>query len=227
MLLAFSIACICIFQLFSLSVDRHVKHSKPGAGAEIAWVFSRRLAGVIFFGILPAFYASRVSPDWVRLTGLNWPTRFPTQVNLGFTAIVILVAWKVSRNPDVLGEHPEIRSRNWPFWLWPANIATWTLYLFAYEYFFRGFLLGLITAQNGARSGILGSSALYVLAHFGRPGAEILGSLAISPAMVWPAAVDASILNPVLLHLALAFAIEGFCYQRRRKNFHPHPRPPL
>lgn len=221
MLLGFSVACIIIFQLFSLSVDRHVKSSKPGERAEIVWVFSRRLMGLIFFGILPMLYASRFIPDWARETGLNWPTRFPTVVNSGFILVVVAVMWNASRSPEVLREHPEIRSRNWSLLLWTGNIVTWTVYLAAYEYFFRGFLLGLLTASNGPVYGILVSSGLYVLAHFGRPWSEILGSIAISPAMVWPAAVDASILNPVLLHLTLAFAIEGFCYDRRHKNFHP------
>jgi len=143
--------------------------------------FSYRLSAFLFLGALSY---------WVALHLLNCS---PAEVGIGFTlgpvgkkwvliaAIVLpaLMLW-IGRSKENLWQNPKIRARHWTWALVILNTLSWIIYLFAYEFFFRGFLLFPCITEFGLVWAIIINVVLYTLAHADQGRSMMIGAVVFS-----------------------------------------------
>jgi membrane protease YdiL (CAAX protease family) len=130
--------------------------------------------------------------------------------DLGALALVLLpVAFFAARLPSIREAYPAYRYVLAEPWLWIPSTLGWGLYCFAWEFFFRGFLLfGL-----GRR---LGSAAIFiqlvpfVMAHYPKSEPEAFASIGGGLLFAVIAWRGESFLGAWLLHWGLATAVNVF-----------------
>ena len=170
-------------------------------------VVLQRSAGVLLLGIVPGlvgWWALGRSPIDLGL-GVPEPT-----VSLGFLGFIAvaalpLVRWSAKR-PDSREAYPEIRSNPWDRRLRTTNALSWAVYLLAYEFFFRGFLLVPLVAWAGLWPGIAITTAIYVTVHFTQPAGEAIGTLPMGILFALVALSSGAIWAGWIGHVAIAVA---------------------
>ncbi len=118
-------------------------------------------------------------------------------------ALLLPVLIWISGTPDFQEKYPklkEIKSDAALFWAYQGfYLIKW----FAWEYFFRGFLLFGLHKRFG-ESAILFSTMPFVVIHLGKPEAEIMGAIVAGIVLGRLALAGRSILPTVWLHFAVA-----------------------
>jgi len=85
-------------------------------------------------------------------------------------AVMSLIIYWASKRPDFYSYY-HMHSVNWPAWL-----LTWTLYMFAWEFIFRGYMLFGLEKSIGI-SAIFVQAIPFVLLHLGKPFLETLATI--------------------------------------------------
>jgi membrane protease YdiL (CAAX protease family) len=163
---------------------------------------------LLFVPLLFARFALGLEPAEIGLT-LGEPRRWLRDVGvLALVALPVLVA--LSRVPSIRAYYPVYSyARNEPWLLIPSTLA-FGAYGFAWEFLFRGFL------QLGTRPALGLASLLvqwlpFVIAHAGKPGVEIAGTMLSGLLLGALAHRHSSILPAWLLHLGCSTAVNLLC----------------
>jgi hypothetical protein len=106
-----------------------------------------------------------------------------------------------------------------PVWTWKTiviEIFSWSLYLFAYEFAFRGMILhGLL--PSGYWTAIAVQTGLYAFAHLPKSGREAAGAIVFGLATSLMTLAWGTLLPAFFCHLALALGNDLGC-ERARKS---------
>ncbi|WP_373550752.1 CPBP family intramembrane glutamic endopeptidase [Haliscomenobacter sp.] len=139
--------------------------------------FFYRFSGLLFLGVFTYWIAR----SWMGFSsaevGINFSLNSAGK-NWIFAALIvlpILMLW-IGPKKENLWQNPKIRARHWTWSLVILNTLSWVIYLFAYEFFFRGFLLFPCIAEFGLFWAIIINVVLYTLAHFDQGRAMMLGA---------------------------------------------------
>lgn len=181
---------------------------------QVRWVVFERLLGVVFFGVVPSvivlvqfqgkFGHSGLSADF-DMDSLYWI--------LGLSPIIILLSYLNRKKADNLAMYPQIRKKEWNLQLLLLSAFSWTAYLLAYEFMFRGYLLFVSVAYLGVWPAIALNVAIYALVHvpkgpmeaFGAvPLGILLGIITIQTGTIWVAFV---------VHVVMALSNEWLSIQ--------------
>ena len=131
----------------------------PSATELIYWLLVPLAAGFLFFRDKPSDYGIRIG---------RWkPAIILTTAAL---AVMSLIIYWASKRPDFYSYY-HMHSVNWPAWL-----LTWTLYMFAWEFIFRGYMLFGLERSIG-KSAIFVQAIPFVLLHLGKPFLETLATI--------------------------------------------------
>jgi uncharacterized protein len=143
--------------------------------------FFYRLSGFLFLGVIS---------HWVALHLFNFS---PAEVGIGFTLGPVGKKWVliaaialpalmllIGRSKENLWQNPKIRATHWTWSLVVLNTLSWIIYLFAYEFFFRGFLLFPCIAEFGLLWAIVINVILYTLAHADQGRSMMIGAVVFS-----------------------------------------------
>ncbi|MFT5681842.1 MAG: hypothetical protein ACI8RZ_002760 [Myxococcota bacterium] len=189
-------------------------------------LFRQRLIGAGFLGLLPL------------LADLLWLPGSPGEHGLalgsaaiGAPAVAMLYAilapilFVACRHPMQLALYPQIRlpAAQWDGRLLAANAATWALYLLAYEWLFRGFLLFPLVAAWGLWPGMAVMIGLYVLVHLDKAPSEALSCFPMGVVFGLLAVETGGIFWPWVLHVCIAVGSEMFCLLAKRRDQLLHP----
>jgi membrane protease YdiL (CAAX protease family) len=87
------------------------------------------------------------------------------------------------------------------------GLAGWLVYFFAWEFHFRGFLLGVLQRRFGALAIVI-QTVPFVMMHFGKPSSESLAAVVAGIALGWWAYRTRSCLGPWLLHWACSATMQ-------------------
>ena len=129
---------------------------------------------------------------------------------LALSVLAATIAFFAPKSKADLAIYPQYLPARWTPDHLALEIASWAIYLFAYEAVFRGFLLAILLPA-GTLTAIAAQTALYAFAHFPKSQKETRGSLVfgvIASLMtlgwgtIWPA---------FLVHLALALGNDLAC----------------
>ena len=124
-----------------------------------------------------------------------------------FAAVMLPVVIWSSRMPSLREFYPIIR------WAGdsPSNFAIaaagWLVYFFAWEWFFRGFLLNLFARRYGAIA-IVVQAVPFVLMHFPKPEVEAFASIIAGMALGYMAYRGKSFLGAWAIHWLVAISVD-------------------
>lgn len=121
---------------------------------------------------------------------------------LSLGAVLVAMAI-VARQPDFLSYYPfyKTASRSWfDFLAWEAM---YFLQFFALEFYFRGFLLGVLKKRAGSMA-IFAVAVPYCMIHFGKPYLEVHGAIVAGVVLGSLAARTSSIYAGFLVHITVA-----------------------
>jgi len=116
---------------------------------------------------------------------------------------VLLAMGVVARQPDFLAYYPfyKAASRSWfDFLVWEAM---YFVQFFALEFYFRGFLLGVLKKRAGSMA-IFAVAVPYCMIHFGKPYLEAHGAIVAGVVLGSLAARTSSIYAGFLVHITVA-----------------------
>jgi membrane protease YdiL (CAAX protease family) len=169
--------------------------SRPAAGPERP-VHLQRLSGAVLFGLLPLAIAAVLLPEPVTHYGLQGDPLRSVSCAAGILAVTLPVILVASRKPGFRDHYPEIRRGHWDGSARARSALTWCIYLLAYEFFFRGFLLFSLADAFGPWPAIAITTLAYVLAHLPTnrdeavatiPMGVVFGAAALWCGGMWPA----------------------------------------
>ena len=113
-----------------------------GDDGKVKRVFSLKLWGFITMGVIPAVVLHSTLGWSLADLGMKWPAPASMELwlwwaaLLGSTMVLSMVAGKEGAK-----NYPQIRAKEWSLSTMVWSGAGWTLYLSAYEFMFRGFLI--------------------------------------------------------------------------------------
>jgi len=131
----------------------------PSATELIYWLLVPLAAGLLFFRDKPWDYGIRIG---------RWkPAIILTTAAL---AVMSLIIYWASKRPDFYSYY-HMYAVDWPEW-----VLKWTLYMFAWEFLFRGYMLFGLERSIG-KSAIFVQTIPFVLLHLGKPFLETLATI--------------------------------------------------
>lgn len=130
--------------------------------------------------------------------------------------LAVLSAWLGARKKTDFGRYPEIRKKSWTPGTIIVHVSGWSIYLLAYELFFRGVLIFPVMGLTGpwAATGI--NAALYSAAHVPKGAGEAVGALFLGILLSLLTIYTGTIWIAFFTHLALALPNGLFAFHYRR-----------
>ncbi len=174
-------------------------------------VLWQRLMGVLFLGILPGLailLLLHFNLNDLGVVFLNSGKTVGWIILLPF--IIVPGSYFTPKNQQHLKNYPQIRIKNWNPALIFINIISWSLYLLAYEFLFRGVLLLGLNAIYGAWPAITINIAIYSLAHFPKGKKEALGAIPIGLTLSILTLNSGTIWIAFFAHLTMALSNDYF-----------------
>ena len=172
----------------------------------------KHLIGILLFGIL--FY--QVTPDYRKLiTTIDFPGLTILMVLVGLVFISATVAYhSVNKKKKITTEISQYSSNQ--RWIY---FSLRIVFLFAYEFFFRGVLLFSLIEINGLITAILICTSLYVLIHAFDSRVEIIGAIPFGIILCFLSYFTNNIWAAFILHITLSgvYEISIFNHLTRKK----------
>ena len=174
-----------------------------GHGPEAA-IHRQRLSGALLLGVVPAGVA------WCLPGGpadFGWGLARPglaAGLAAGIAAVVLPVIALAARKPEFKADYPELRGVAWDRGLRGRNALTWSIYLLAYEFFFRGFLLFPLAAAFGAWPAIAAVTLAYAYAHLPKNASETAGTIPMGVVFGAMALATGGFWAPFVVHVLIA-----------------------
>jgi membrane protease YdiL (CAAX protease family) len=184
--------------------ENHWAAHQDADSVKLRSIWYHRLSGVFWLGVVPALIAAfALEPSIADLgvTTLHWDRT--ALASAGFIVVLVpLIAWN-ARKPQTWLHYPQLRLVSWSSQDFGANALSWVLYLTAYEFFFRGFLLYTTAAWIGTWPAILLMTLIYFSVHLPKNPSEylatipmgiIFGVLSISTGGIWACVIGHSLI---------------------------------
>lgn len=181
-------------------------HLDDDEGGQIGAVVLKRTWGVVCLGLVPTL-VSVFLPDSLADYGLALGKAGRSLALVAAVAIgvVPLIYWS-SHRPGHWRIYPEIRAEDWDVQLLGVNALGWIVYLAAYEFCFRGFLLFSLAGSLGAWPAIVITTAFYAAVHLPKSATESFGAIPIGVLFGVVALDTGSLLGPFLAHVIIALS---------------------
>ena len=171
----------------------------------------QRLIGFITLGLIPIliFKISVCKPLWAFGFNLN-----NLSTSLLWTGIlgglIILINSLVAGKKSNLEQYPQIRISKWNAQKFSINSITWIMYLFGYEFMFRGILLFSFYHTFGLSFAITANTILYALVHLPKGRKETLGSIPLGIILCILSIYTGSFFLAFLFHVIMALSNDYF-----------------
>ena len=195
-------ATIVLYLLFYLVV---VSSALDPIRASIAGVVAKRLAGVVILGGGAALVAWLFLPFDAAALGVTLTIPPTTWLWVGGASVAIVAGCiATAHKPENFNVYPEMRVAAWGPGPVAANFVSCALYMYAYEFLFRGFLLFACLAAMPAWLAIAVNVVLYALAHVAKGPREALGSLPLGIVLCLSAIETGAIWAAFLIHVIMS-----------------------
>lgn len=141
----------------------------------------QKLIGVLYLGCIPmtiTFLLLPGTPEQYGVGDANWTVSL--YWILLFGGAISFIPWYSARQEEMYNFYPQVRVRDWNRRLIVINALVWVLYMFAYEFLFRGFLLMGVAAAFGWWPAIIVTAALSATTHIPKGAKETFGTIPLS-----------------------------------------------
>jgi membrane protease YdiL (CAAX protease family) len=139
------------------------------------------------------------------LTILPKTSFFSVIWTLGLSALVIPLAYISAKKPKNLVNYPQIRAKVWTNKTVFINALGWFIYLFGYEFLFRGTLLFPLVDTLGVWPAIAINIALYSATHIPKGLDETIGAIPLGLVLCLLTLQSGTIWIAFLVHVAMAW----------------------
>lgn len=191
------------------------KHMLKWQGdTNVRQIIFQRLSGVFIYAILPLLFYYLLAGS-ISLPGIQKIPGTKTFIYLGLLALVIVpLNYFNAPRPSNIKMYPEIRNRQWTPSLVFLSALSWIVYLFAYEFIFRGFLFFPALELFGLWPAVIINAGIYSLVHVPKGPAEGVGALILGPVLCLLAAFTGSFWIAFFTHIILALSNEWLTIAR-------------
>jgi membrane protease YdiL (CAAX protease family) len=178
---------------------------------KVLWILFERLTGVFFFGFVPAIMVLFLYQKELNQFGVNLNEfTYSLYWILGLTPVIIVLNYLNAGKKDNLDMYPQIRKKNWNTQLIVVSALSWIVYLMAYEFMFRGFLLFVSVQYLGVWPAITLNVAIYALVHVPKGIKEAVGAIPLGVLLCIISLQTGSILVALVVHIIMALTNEWF-----------------
>jgi len=175
----------------------------------IKHIFFTKVFGFISMGVVPVslclFFIPEVSLAQYGLTFIPETALFTFIWTVGLSILVIPLAYFSAKKPKNLQNYPQIRAKLWTRKTLFINLLGWALYLFGYEFLFRGVLFIPLVEPLGVWPAIVINIALYSATHIPKGLDETLGAIPLGLVLCLLTLASGTIWIAFFVHLAMAW----------------------
>lgn len=182
-----------------------LSHGSSDNSIEIYW---QRLISSLFYGLLPLviIWTTGSEPESF---GISFNKKGVTLLSGMMIGIVLTGAVIFNyRKPGNLKDFPQIRKERWSLSTAVMSSATWIIYLFAYELFFRGYLLFSLNGYLGKWPAIAVNIILYSLVHYHKGWKETAGAIPLGFVLCLMCLMTGNFAAAFIAHVFLALSNE-------------------
>jgi membrane protease YdiL (CAAX protease family) len=177
-----------------------------GWGAVASMLVAFLLLGVAPLAIVRGLFGERVEDYGV---GLGHPVR-TVRTFLIILPFVLAGAWASRHDAAIAAIYPLNPAAGDSSWHFVGHAAAYFAFYMGWEFHFRGFYQHGLAPHLGLECAVLTQTLASGLAHFDKPPAELLASIAGGVLLGVLAVRTRSILSGLLLHATLGIAIDLF-----------------
>jgi membrane protease YdiL (CAAX protease family) len=185
-------------------LKKAVYKNSTGINRELRVFFSRKLAGFVLLGIIPAIlYVFFLKGSFGKF-GFTIAHFFSNLfIITGLTFIIAFLLFIVhKKNP---GQNTlQIKADQWSNRLFVYNILGWIIYLLAYEFLFRGILLFECYESFGFWPAVAINITLYSAIHMVNGKDQAIGALLFGGIACYFTLSTGTVLIPLFMHIALS-----------------------
>jgi membrane protease YdiL (CAAX protease family) len=163
------------------------------------------LTGLLLLPMICIFAIPREGPHlygWWRPRSETW------RITLWLYAAMLIPLFIASRRPEFMAYYP-IKAEaaySWPYLVYFE--LTYGLYMFGWEFFYRGFLTMGLARRFGAIAAIILQALAFGVMHYGKPMPEFIGSFFAAIVLGWLAIRARSFYPGFCLHWACAVTFD-------------------
>lgn len=213
-----ALVLLLIYSVVYIAINRYqTKQHKSNESL----IYLQRLTGVFTFGVLPVAIIYNALPTNLPAygTSLVMPLRSALWLLVLVVVIIPLNLFQAKKEEN-LKSYPQIRVKNWNARILVFSAITWTLYLLAYEFFFRGFLLFALDEVAGPYWAVAVNTLLYALAHVPKGKFETMGAIPLGILLCVITFNTGSFWVAFGMHVVMALSNEWFSlYYHKQMRF--------
>ena len=177
--------------------------------ASFKHIFFTKYFGFISMGILPTIFCLVFLPELtladLGLTFIYKTTQFSIFWILGLSILIIPLVYFSAKKPKNLLNYPQIRAKVWTKKMIFINALGWFLYLFGYEFLFRGILLIPLIEPLGMWPAIAINIALYSATHIPKGLDETVGAIPLGFVLCLLTISSGTIWIAFIVHVVMAW----------------------
>ena len=177
--------------------------------ASLKHIFFTKYFGFISMGILPTIFCLVFLPELtladLGLTFIYKTAQFSIFWILGLSILIIPLVYFSAKKPKNLLNYPQIRAKVWTKKMVFINALGWFLYLFGYEFLFRGILLIPLIEPLGMWPAIAINIALYSATHIPKGLDETVGAIPLGFVLCLLTISSGTIWIAVIVHVVMAW----------------------
>ena len=177
--------------------------------ASLKHIFFTKYFGFISMGILPTILCLVFLPELtladLGLTFIYKTAQFSIFWILGLSILIIPLVYFSAKKPKNLLNYPQIRAKVWTKKMVFINALGWFLYLFGYEFLFRGILLIPLIEPLGMWPAIAINIALYSATHIPKGLDETVGAIPLGFVLCLLTISSGTIWIAFIVHVVMAW----------------------
>ena len=177
--------------------------------ASLKHIFFTKYFGFISMGILPTIlclvFLPKLTLADLGLTFIYKTAQFSIFWILGLSVLIIPLVYFSAKKPKNLVNYPQIRAKVWTKKMIFINALGWFLYLFGYEFLFRGVLLIPLIEPLGMWPAIAINIALYSATHIPKGLDETVGAIPLGFVLCLLTISSGTIWIAFIVHVVMAW----------------------
>jgi membrane protease YdiL (CAAX protease family) len=217
MTIAVSVAVTtCAFLIYHFSSGseafKRIAEALSGSrNASFGHVVASRLLGMILFAGLPLLAIFFMPDLHLHDFGFGTQAGFLSWMWIAILSVVIIAMNFFNANSKAnLAMYPQIRMPVWNTSTIIISAITWILYLAAYEFMFRGFLLFALMSDLDMIAAIAINTAIYSLVHIPKGKTEAFGAIPLGILLCYLTLLTGNLLIAFVVHVVMALSNEWF-----------------
>lgn len=208
-----ALALICFSAYWFIATSQRIKNTfyknLDFDTASVKHIFFTKYMGFFLMGLAPFLlclvFLDEASWSYFGVTYQSNTIGFTILWTIVLCLLVIPLAYISGRNPKNFPNYPQIRAKKWNRKIFLINLLGWAIYLFGYEFLFRGILLIPLNETLGLWPAIAINVALYSATHIPKGLDETIGAVPLGIVLCLLTLYSGSIWIAYLVHVALAW----------------------